>query len=93
MSEKYLPVTPAVYEAVMELQKRLQNVYGSEVSVSDTIDFLGHQSFVSKRLLDILSLVTIERAEEREGCAGSELFAVASWRPGREAAPGRHLLF
>jgi len=66
MSEKYLPVTPAVYEAVMEMQKRLQNVYGSEVSVSDTIDFLGHQSFANQRLLDILNLVMSERTKEQK---------------------------
>jgi hypothetical protein len=66
MSEKYLPVTPLVYEAVMELQRRLQNVYGSEVSVSDTIDFLGHQSFVNQRLLEILGLVIGERTKEQK---------------------------
>jgi hypothetical protein len=66
MSEKYLTVIIAVYGALMELQKRLQDAYGGEVSISDTIDFLGHQSFVVQRLLDILSLVTIERTAERK---------------------------
>jgi hypothetical protein len=66
MSEKYLPVTLAVYEAVIELQKRLQDEYGGEVSIADTIDFLGHQSFIHQRLLDILSLVERERTGEQK---------------------------
>jgi hypothetical protein len=66
MTEKYLPVTPAVYQAVIELQKRLQEEYGSEVSISEALDFLGHQSFVHQRLLEILSLVARERDEEQK---------------------------
>lgn len=73
MPEKYLPVALAVYEAVMELQKRLQDEYGGEVSISDTVDFLGHQSFVHQRLLDVLSLVTRERTAEQKERQGLRL--------------------
>lgn len=53
MAEAYLPVSSSVYDAVSELHKRLQEAYGSNVTVSDTIDFLGHQFFVHQRVLDI----------------------------------------
>jgi hypothetical protein len=66
MPEKYLPVTIAVYEAVSELQNRLQEEYEREVSISDAIDFLGHQSFVHQRLLEVLSLAIEERTEEQK---------------------------
>lgn len=65
MAEKNLPVTDNVYDAVLDLQRRLQEVYGSDVSISDTIDFLGHQLFVHNRLLDIASVQLNRMAEER----------------------------
>jgi hypothetical protein len=52
MADKYLPVTEDLYDAVLLLQRRLQNAYGDDVSISDTVDFLGHQFFINKRLLD-----------------------------------------
>jgi hypothetical protein len=65
MAENELPVTEDVYAAIMDLQERLQEAYGRDVNVSDTIDFLGHQFFVLKMLLDI-ELLQVERmAEER----------------------------
>ncbi len=64
MVEKNLPVTDDVYEAVLDLQKRLQKVYGNNVTVSDTIDFLGHQFFVHNRLLDIARVQLKKMAEE-----------------------------
>jgi len=57
MADQYLPVTEDAYEAVLLLQRRLQDVYGEDVTISDTIDFLGHQFFVNKRLLDGARLV------------------------------------
>ncbi|NPV61852.1 MAG: hypothetical protein HPY61_04355 [Methanotrichaceae archaeon] len=52
MADKYLPVTDDLYDAVLLLQRRLQDAYGDDVSIADTIDFLGHQFFINKRLLD-----------------------------------------
>ena len=62
MAEAYLPVSSSVYDAVSELHKRLQEVYGSDVTVSDTLDFLGHQFFVHQRLLDIGRIVLTRMA-------------------------------
>lgn len=53
MAEAYLPVSSSVYDAVANLHKKLQEAYGDDVTVSDTIDFLGHQFFIHQRLLDI----------------------------------------
>jgi hypothetical protein len=65
MTEAYLPVSSSVYDAVSDLHKRLQEAYGDDVTVSDTIDFLGHQFFVHQRLLDIgriaLSRMSVEK--------------------------------
>jgi hypothetical protein len=65
MAEAYLPVSSSVYDAVAELHKRLQEAYGNDVTVSDTIDFLGHQFFVHQMLLDIgriaLSRMSVEK--------------------------------
>lgn len=65
MAEKNLPVTDDVQKAVLDLQRRLQEVYGDDVTISDTIDFLGHQFFVHNRLLDIASIQLKRMAEER----------------------------
>jgi hypothetical protein len=65
MAEKYLPITEDVYDAVLDLQKRLQDEYGNNVTISDTIDFLGHQFFVHQRLLDVASVQLKRMAEER----------------------------
>lgn len=65
MAERELPVTEDVYAAVMGLQKRLQEAYGQDVTVSDTVDFLGHQFFVHQRLLDIARLQLERMGEER----------------------------
>lgn len=64
MAEKQLPVRAEVYDAVLDLQRRLQQVYG-DVSTSDTIDFLGHQFFVHQRLLDVASVQLKRLAEEK----------------------------
>ncbi|MFB3766163.1 MAG: hypothetical protein ACE14P_13085 [Methanotrichaceae archaeon] len=53
MAEAYLPVSSSVYDAVSELHKKLQEAYGNDVTISDTLDFLGHQFFVHQRLLEI----------------------------------------
>ena len=53
MPEMSLPVSPAVYDAVLELQRRLQKAYGPGVTLSDTVDFLGNQSFLFSSLLGI----------------------------------------
>ncbi len=65
MAEKYLPVKDDVYGAIIDLHMRLQEVYGDNVTISDTIDFLGHQFFVHKRLLDIAGLQLKKTAEEK----------------------------
>jgi hypothetical protein len=65
MAEKYLPIKADVYDAILDLQMRLQEVYGDDVTISDTIDFLGHQFFVHKRLLDIASVQLKRMAEEK----------------------------
>lgn len=65
MAEKYLSLTEDVYDAVLDLQKRLQDEYGDDVTISDTIDFLGHQFFVHQRLLDVASIQLKRMAEER----------------------------
>jgi hypothetical protein len=41
MMERSLPVSSGVYDAVIELQKSLIDEYGDDVTISDTIDFLG----------------------------------------------------
>ena len=65
MVEKELPVTEDVYAAVLDLQERLQEAYGMDVTVSDTIDFLGHQFFILKMLLDI-ELLQVERMAKEQ---------------------------
>ena len=65
MVEKELPVTEDVYAAVLDLQERLQEAYGMDVTVSDTIDFLGHQFFVHQRLLDIARIQLQRMAEQK----------------------------
>jgi len=62
MAETYLPVSSSAYDAVYELHKKLQEVYGNDVTVSDTLDFLGHQFFVHQRLLDIGRIVLTRMA-------------------------------
>jgi|GEM_PF-1613641 hypothetical protein len=53
MPEMSLPVSPTVYDAVLELQRRLQKAYGTGITLSDTVDFLGYQSFLFNGLLGI----------------------------------------
>ncbi len=65
MAEAYLPVSSSVYDAVSELHKRLQEAYGNDVTISDTLDFLGHQFFVHQRLLDIGRIVLTRMAVDR----------------------------
>ncbi len=65
MAEKYLPVSEDVYDAVLDLQRRLQDEYGDDVTISDTVDFLGHQFFVHQRLLDVASVQLKRMARER----------------------------
>ncbi len=65
MAEKNLSVTTGVYDAVLELQEGLQEVYGEDVTISDTIDFLGHQFFVHQRLLDIARIRLQRMAEQK----------------------------
>lgn len=65
MIDKEISVTEDVYAAVMDLQERLQDAYGRDVTVSDTVDFLGHQFFVHQRLLDIARLQLERMAEEK----------------------------
>jgi hypothetical protein len=65
MAEMYLHINEDVYDAVLDLQKRLQDEYGDDVTISDTIDFLGHQFFVHQRLLDVASVQLKRMAEER----------------------------
>ncbi len=65
MADRYLPISDDVYDAVIDLQQRLQEAYGGDVSISDTIDFLGHQFFVHQRLLDVASIQLKRMAKER----------------------------
>lgn len=65
MAEAYLPVSSSVYDAVSQLHERLQEAYGSNVTISDTIDFLGHQFFVHQRLLDIGQIVLARMAVDK----------------------------
>ncbi len=63
--ERSLPVSSGVYDAVIELQKSLIDEYGDDVTISDTIDFLGNQYFIHLRLLDIVS-DRLEKMKETE---------------------------
>jgi len=65
MAKKDLPVNPGVYGAVLDLQGRLQEVYGKDVTISDTVDFLGHQFFVHQRLLEIARIQLQKAAGEK----------------------------
>lgn len=65
MAEAYLPVSSSVYDAVTKLHKKLQETYGDDVTVSDTLDFLGHQFFVHQRLLDIGQIVLTRMAVDK----------------------------
>ncbi len=65
MAEAYLPVSSSVYDAVTELHKKLQAAYGDDITISDTLDFLGHQFFVHQRLLDIGRIVLTRMAVDR----------------------------
>ncbi len=65
MAEAYLPVSSSVYDAVSELQKRLQEAYGNDITISDTLDFLGHQFFVHQRLLDIGKIALTRMAADK----------------------------
>jgi hypothetical protein len=65
MTKMDLSVNPAVYEAVLDLQNRLKEEYGEDVTVSDTIDFLGHQFFVHQRLLEV-ARIQLQKADEEK---------------------------
>ena len=65
MAKKDLSVNLAVYEAVLDLQDKLQEEYGEDVTISDTIDFLGHQFFVHQRLLEVAKIQLQKLAEEK----------------------------
>ncbi len=66
MAEAYLPVSSSVYDTINELHKKLQAAYGDDVTVSDTIDFLGHQFFVHQRLLDIAQIALTRMAVDKK---------------------------
>jgi hypothetical protein len=53
MAEKYLPVSGSVYDAVIELNRRLREVYG-DVTISDTVDYMGHHLFIYQQMLEII---------------------------------------
>ncbi len=65
MAKKDLSVNLAVYEAVLDLQDRLREEYGEDVTISDTIDFLGHQFFVHQRLLEVAKIQLQKLAEDK----------------------------
>jgi len=65
MTEKYVDLREDCYNALLDLQERLQEVYGNDVTISDTIDFLGHQFFVHQRLLDVARIQLEKMAEEK----------------------------
>jgi hypothetical protein len=65
MTEKYVDLREDSYNALLDLQERLQEVYGNDVTLSDTIDFLGHQFFVHQRLLDVARIQLEKMAEEK----------------------------
>ncbi|RQW76913.1 MAG: hypothetical protein EHM14_15560 [Methanothrix sp.] len=65
MEKKELLVNPAAHEAVLDLQGRLREEYGEDVTISDTIDFLGHQFFVHQRLLEVARIQLQKAAEEK----------------------------
>ena len=65
MTEKYVDLREDSYNALLDLQERLQEVYGSDVTLSDTIDFLGHQFFVHQRLLDVARIQLEKMAEDK----------------------------
>jgi hypothetical protein len=53
MGEKYLPVSESVYDAVVELNRRLREVY-EDVTISDTVDYMGHHLFIYQQMLEII---------------------------------------
>lgn len=65
MVKMELSLNPEVYNAVLDLQSKLQEAYGQDVTVSDAIDFLGHQFFVHQRLLEIARMQLQRVAEEK----------------------------
>lgn len=65
MTEKYIDLKEDSYNALLDLQESLQEVYGNDVTLSDTIDFLGHQFFVHQRLLDVARIQLEKMAEEK----------------------------
>ncbi len=65
MAGKNLSVTSDVYDAILDLQSGLREIYGEDVTISDTIDFLGHQFFVHQRLLDIARIQLQRMAEQK----------------------------
>ena len=66
MNEKYVPVNDSVYDALTQLQSNLSNEYGEDITISDTIDFLGHQFFVHTGILDIAGSYMKMMAKTRE---------------------------
>ncbi len=65
MTEEFIALREDAYNAVLDLQARLQEVYGNDVTLSDTIDFLGHQFFVHQKLLDVARIQLEKMAEEK----------------------------
>jgi hypothetical protein len=54
LAEKNLPISESVFDAVLDLHKRLQEVYGDDVTISDTIDYMGHHLFIYQHSLEII---------------------------------------
>ncbi|MDD1752670.1 MAG: hypothetical protein LUQ38_06225 [Methanotrichaceae archaeon] len=67
MAEKNLPVSESVSDAVLELHKRLQEVYGDDVTISDTIDYMGHHLFIYQQLLEIIKS-ELDRLRDQPQC-------------------------
>ncbi len=65
MTEKYIDLREDSYNALLDLQESLQEVYGNDVTLSDTVDFLGHQFFVHQRLLDVAGIQLEKMADEK----------------------------
>ncbi len=71
MAEKNLLVSESVFNAVLELHKRLREVYGNEVTISDTIDYMGHHLFIYQQLLKILRSELDRLRDQPQGDKGT----------------------
>ncbi len=84
MPEEILSVNPAVYNALTELQRKLQQEYDGDITISDTIDFLGQQAFLFGGLVNIASAwikITQEESAKAPGLVDRLLEAVGARRP------------